>query len=340
MALDVAGNVATTRWDQRVRVYAKADVNEKAAFYGRMMASWNDNSVTYATAGQEGPVYWDYGYFEWTFNPSFKTAVGRLPLATSFSLFNTNGGYDGIRFSYAADKFYGSVAYGDLGSYNTAGMNPQTVGSTAKPVISLDANYKFSKNWTGNFGMYHSTNADKFTGYTSTFNNTTGAFSGTTTFDGGYPFQVYTFGMKGKLSEDWGLTAQYFWNSSAMPSTWNLPDSKYGWAAQLNYKAADAKVVGSWGVALNYRNIKPWAIDLNWISGTFGNSSYGISQIVYGVQGFGATVDYTISKNAVLSFTYENVSTNNTYNTTLAGGTDMNSARYLPYYYLQLNVGF
>jgi hypothetical protein len=339
MALDVDGNTATTRWDQRVRVYAKADVNEKAAFYGRMMASWNDNNVSYATAGQQGPIYWDYGYFEWTMNPSFKVAVGRQALSNSFSFFNLNGGYDALRFTYAADRFYGNVAYGDAGGSVNGGMNPQAIGGTAKPLITLDANYKFSKDWTGNFGMYYSTNADQFTGNLPTMNATTGAFSAYTP-NGGYPFQVYTFGLKGKLAQDWMLTAQYLWNSAPMPAGWNLPDSRNGWAAQLNYKGADAKVVGSWGVAFNYRSIKPWAADLGNISGIFGNSSYAISQIALGVQGFGATVDYTISKNAVLAFTYENVSTNNTFNGSLLGGTGLNSARYLPYYYLQLNVGF
>ena len=204
-----------------------------------------------------------------------------------------------------------------------------------------DANYKFSKAWTGNFGMYYSTNADKFTGVTgSTWNNDTGSYVGTTAYVGGYPFQVYTFGAKGKLSDDFGLTAQYFWNGAQMPGTMNLPDNKNGWAAELAYKGADGMKVGSWGLSVNYRDIKPFTADVAWVSGIFGNSSYGYQQIAYGVKGFGVTADYTISKNAILSFTYESLSTNNTYSSTLNNGTSLNSARYLPYYYMQMNVKF
>jgi hypothetical protein len=110
--------------------------------------------------------------------------------------------------------------------------------------------------------------------------------------------------------------------------------------AELAYKGASAAKVGSWGLKANYRDIKPWAMDLGWVSGVFGNTSYGIAQIAQGVKGFGFTADYTVAKNAILSFTYENVTNNNTNNGTLTNGQDLNNARYLPYYYLQLNVSF
>ena len=338
-ALDAANNTAASRFDERVRVYATADVNDKTKFFGRLMANWSDVS-TYGTSG-ESSVYWDYGYFQWTFEPGFKVAIGRQPLATSWSIFNANGGYDSIRFIFGApsDNFSGSIAYGDLASYNSAAGNPVAFNGASRPVLSVDANYKINKKWTGNFGMYYSTNADKFTGYTVNYNTTTGIGKDFTLLNG-YPFQTYTFGLKGLLAEDWGFTAQYLWNGASMPAGWNLADSKTGWVAELTYKAADFAKVGSWGLALNYRNIKPWTMDLNWVSGIFGNSSYGWHQIVYGVQGFGITANYTISKNAMLSFTYENMSTSNSNNQTLTGGTDLNNARYLPFYYLQMNVNF
>ena len=95
LALDIAGNVAGSRFDQRIRVYAKADLNDKATFYGRMMANWGDNSAakSYTAAGvgtdasgYESSIYWDYGYFQWKFDPSFSFDIGRLATATSFSL--------------------------------------------------------------------------------------------------------------------------------------------------------------------------------------------------------------------------------------------------------------
>ena len=68
-ALDQGGK-AFDRFNQRIRVYTKADLNDKAAFYGRLMAQWTDRPETTQNGNSATDVYWDYGYFEWTQSPS------------------------------------------------------------------------------------------------------------------------------------------------------------------------------------------------------------------------------------------------------------------------------
>ncbi len=151
-------------------------------------------------------------------------------------------------------------------------------------------------------------------------------------YTSGYPFQVYALGFDGKLSQDFKLRAQYFWNTAA-PVTNLTNDAHNGWMAELWYKGADAKKVGSWGLAFNVRDIKPWSLDLTQAAGILGNSlgpNTGVSTIAYGMKGIGFHANYTISKNAVLTATYEALSRNST----------ADSTRLLPFYYIQMNVTF
>ena len=58
---DVDGSKGLSRVDERLRVYAKADLNDKAQFFGRIMSNWND--TTAYNGSSETHLYWDYGYF-------------------------------------------------------------------------------------------------------------------------------------------------------------------------------------------------------------------------------------------------------------------------------------
>ncbi len=314
---DVSGASAASFWDQRLRVYAKADLNDKATFYGRIMANWRDNSG-YNTS-YTSTMYWDYGYFQWTMNPSFKIAVGRQQVIAGQDLFWTNGGYDAVQlmFGAASDRFTAKLGYGDVGTYVSA--NEPAATYVTKPLFLLDANYKFSKDWAANAAMYWSTNADKTTAIT-----TAGAYTN------GYPFQVTNLGVTGKLNEDFKLRANYFWNTAQIVRDSYPDDQHNGWAAELWFRGADKAKVGSWGLYVNYRDVKPFAFDFANASGIFGNSLTASSTIGQGQKGWGVGANYTISKNAVLTATYEKLS--------------YNSAAYsenmLPYYYVQLNVNF
>ena len=330
--LKAGGWTADSYWDQRLRVYAKADLNDKATFYGRIMANWRDTS-TYGTS-YESSMYWDYGYFEWTLTPEFKVAIGRQQIIAAQDLFWTNGGYDAIQVKFGApsDKFQAKLGYGDVGTYTSAGT-PST-GITTKPVFLADLNYKLNKDWSVNGAMYWSTNADKLNiGATAAkFVADWVANPGkqTLSYVGGYPFQVYNFGVRGQLNEDFNLRANYFWNVAQPVKDFYGDDQHNGWMAELWFRGADKAKVGSWGLAVNYRDIKPFAIDLANVSGLMANSLTNNGGIIAGQKGFGFQANYTISKNAVLTATYEKLSYNSSFY----------SENILPFYYLQLNVNF
>ena len=316
-ALDQGGK-AFDRFNQRIRVYTKADLNDKAAFYGRLMAQWTDRPETTQNGNSATDVYWDYGYFEWTQSPSLKVAVGRQQVIAGQDLFWTNGGYDSIQFKFGApsDKFEAKVGYGDVGTYD----QNNSVNSMAKELLLVDATYKFSKMWSLNGTMYWGVNAD------NAVLNTDGTYSN------GYPFQVWQFGVTGKLSDDFKLKAAYFENTADAVDKQDPNNDHSGWMAELWFKGADKSKVGSWGIGASYRELDPWSIDLGNVSGTLGNSMTSSSSIAQGQKGWALQANYTFSKNAVLTATYEALKTNNS---GLLGDKD-----YKPFFYLQMNMSF
>ncbi len=158
-ATDQNGNVAHSFWDQRLRIYAKADVNDKVSFNGRIMANWRDRSE-YGNS-YEASMYWDYGFFEWKFAPNMKMAIGRQQIIGAYALLWTNGGYDAVQFMLGApsDRLQIKIGYGDVGTYTSAGS--PLVNRMTKPVLLADVNYMANKNWKFNAAAYYSTNADK-----------------------------------------------------------------------------------------------------------------------------------------------------------------------------------
>lgn len=303
-------SLTNSRFNQRIRVYAKADLNEKAAFYGRLMAEWTDRPGNLQN-NQGTDVYWDFGYFEWTMDPAWKVAVGRQQIIAGQDMFWTNGGFDAIQFKFGApsDKFKAKLGYGDVGTYNNYGTsNPPSVATIAKELALVDMTYQFSKDWSGNAAAYWATNADV------------------------YPFQVWTLGFTGKLGNDFTLRGAYFANAAslAQDAADALGVNPNGWYLDLWYKGANRAKVGSWGLNVNYRDVKTAAIDWGNVSGVFGNSmTSGLA--ITGVKGWGFQGNYTISKNAVLTATYETLTQN--------GGWMFNS-KIAPFYYVQLNVNF
>ena len=170
-------------------------------------------------------------------------------------------------FGAPSDNFKAKLGYGDVGTYASAG-NPVSNVLT-KPVWLLDLNYKVNKDWSVNGAMYYATNAGDAT--LTGINPATGNI----TYTDGYPFQVYNLGFVGKLSQDFKWTANYFWNAASVVADAFPDDQHTGWMTEVWYKGADRAKVNSWGLAVNYREIKPFAIDLANVSGMMGNSMTG-----------------------------------------------------------------
>ena len=327
---DTNGNTAVGEWNQRVRIYAKADVNDKVSFIGRWMAAFD--SLTQADGRSSTDFYWDYAYFQFNFGPAFKLNVGRQGIGSGTAgLFNANGGYDAVtaQFGGPSDKLYGKIGYGELAGYSQAYKlnddKDKVVNTTqAKPIFLADLYYKFNKDVVGNFSVYYGTDADK-AALTTKSSKLTGAYTN------GYPFQVYNFGVAANLNEDWKFKGSYFWNAATKVSDAFTNDAHNGWMGTLQYKGADAAKVGSWGAYVTYRDIKPFAIDMFQVSGQLGNSlASNNNDNLYGQKGWGLQADYTISKNAILTATYEALNRN----------SNADSTKLLPFYYVQLNITF
>ena len=328
-----------SRFNQRIRIYTKADLNDKAAFYGRLMAEWTDRPDSMGSGTQGTEVYWDFGYFEWTFNPGLKVAVGRQQVIGAMDMFWTNGGYDGVQFKFGgpSDKLQAKIGYGDVGSYaNYATSTPPQTAKIARELLLADVNYKISDKWALNAAAYWMTNDKKFGAYTfpsdpwNIYNhiNALGAAIAPNAF------QVWTVGFQGKLSDDFKLKAAYVQNASSRAKDINNAlgfKDPNGWYGEVWYKGADRAKVGSWGLSVNYRNFAPFALDWANASGVFNNSMTGMNTYL-GVKGWGFQGNYTISKNAVLTATYESLKRN-----TGHGFLDRSVE---PFYYVQLNVNF
>lgn len=315
-----SGSTNNSRFQQRLRINAVADLNDKAKFYGRLSTEWTDNPQAGYTTNTD--VFWDYGYFEYTFGPSFKASIGRHYLAAAYNLFWTNGGYDGVQFTFGgpSDKFQAKFAYGDVGAYkgneNTVTYNPVTLKNEvgydkSKEVLLVDLNYSFSKNFALNGALYNASDS---------------AYNGT---GKGYPFQVWTLGFTSQLSNDFKFGGAYFANTASYAKNYDSGTDPNGYYLDLWYKGADKSKPGSWGLNVNYRDVKPYAIDWDQVSGVFGNSLTS-GNTALGVKGFGFQANYTLSKNTVLTATYESLSRNN--------GVDTSKLK--PFYYVQLNYNF
>ncbi len=308
---DDSSKASDSAFGQRIRVYAKADLNDKASFYGRLASEWTSSKTDGTT--QNADIIWDYGYFEWTFNPNLKFDIGRLGLNGAYSMFNTNGGYDGMQFLYNNGKFNGKLAYGDAGNYkgDTGKVTDDKTGvGTSKEILFLDMNYKLTDKFAINGAWYNAANSKK------------------------YNYQIWTLGFQAKLSDDFTLTSAYLNNYNKEAKAKNHNKTPDGWYADLWYKGADKAKVGSWGLNLNYRNVKAYALDFNHVSGVFANDMI-TGPSTKGSKGWGFQANYTISKNAILTATYETLNQNG-YD---ASGNSV-TTKYKPFYYVQLNVWF
>lgn len=310
--------VSGSRFQQRMRINAQADLNDKATFYGRMATEWTNNPGNDGINNtQNTDITWDFGYFKWNFTPSFAASFGRHQIIGGYNLFWTNGGYDGVQFYFggAADRFNAKVAYGDVGNYkadtgtvtalNTVPATSKTGIGQSKELLFVDANYKFSDRFSVNGVYYGAANTDL------------------------YAYQIWSVGMQAKLATDFTLTGAYFQNTAQIAKDADPGTDPNGWYADLWYKGANKAKVGTWGLNVNYRNVKPYAIDGDNVSGVFGNSLVSNGK-TFGYKGWGFQANYTISKNAVMTATYETLSRNRS--------TD--DSKLNPFYYLQMNVSF
>ena len=332
---------AQNAWNQRIRLNAVADVNDKVQFVGRIaydstkgLANGDTNSDSASPAFD-----WEIGKFVFKYNPTSFLTVGRWdPQMGNGFVYGVSGKTDGIAINFG-DPLKVQIGYGDFQGKSSAFF--RTADSTQNTTVAGDTTKYATQTNTAPRTAYW---ADLTYGVNKDWSLFGTAFIATDLKQ--YPIQLYGLGAQGKLNADFTFKGNYAWNTANEAKVAFGDENKVAWAAQLQFKGADKAKVGSWGLYVNYRDIKPGSLDGGLASGILGND-IGLSTyngVLYGMKGWGFQADYTISKNDIMTATYLSMNRNKSVDNTgvvgaLNGGAADTSA-IAGMWYLQANFWF
>lgn len=279
-------------FDQRIRFYVDGNVNEKVAFKSRLTLS-NVSNDELKTAEDKSFTF-DYGYF------NFKNviggadlSVGRHDLVIGYSLVSDiSGGYDGVKAYFGGDKVKAIVGYGDISSRTGSVKADGSLGA-----VGVD---KGLDNGVGKGDIQVTTAEIKYTPSNNFQTIGTVYYSNTN----GYNYEVYGLGAKAKLDSNFTLTGEYATNESSKLAA-NADD--HAWNAMLGYKGANRANPGSFGVFVNYKKFGKNALDYKMNSNPVFQGISDTYMLSNGVKGLGYGVNYTLSKNVVVTATYEDL---------------------------------
>jgi len=289
-------------FQERIRIYTQADLNDKLEFQGRISAEHtsNENRKPWLDSGSvTNPITWDYGKFIFKdVKPHINVELGRSELLLGQGLVAaTDGGFDSIRVTVGG-KINGFYAYGDIAPATGAPFN--YVADAGSPP---DMEY---------FSHPRAANVSALNLNWSPNDNLTLSGSALYSHSYWYPYQIFAIGFVSKLN-DFTLTAEGAKNFNKDKFEFPYKDDKTAWMTSLWYKGAQKNIKGSWGVYLDYRDIGSGAIDgklsiLNGLDPEWpANTGYGYWST--GVKGIGYGFNYTLSKNAVVTGSLERLKT-------------------------------
>ena len=280
------------KFDQRFRLYIDGDVNKNVTFKSRFAVSNVSNDDT--KAGSDNSFTFDYGYFNLKdVIGSADLSIGRHDLVMGYSLVSDiTGGYDGVKAYFGGDKVKAIVGYGDISSrvgaetYNAAGTTMYTKTSA-------------QENHVNGSDIEVTTAEIKYTPSNSFQTIGTVYYSNTK----GYNYEVYGLGAKAKLDKNFTLTGEYATNEASNLTT----KDDNAWNAMLGYKGANRANPGSFGVFVNYKKFGASAIDYTLNSNPVFQGINDEYTRENGVKGLGYGINYTFSKNFVVTATYEDL---------------------------------
>lgn len=284
------------RFQERIRLYAQAEVSEKTEFIGRISAEHNSGEnfcgLLDNDTSRKSVLTWEIGKFvyrepgrDWSFE------IGRSDLTLGQGLVaKTDGGFDSIRFSFrnADNTLQSFYAYGDIAAATGRPFNWDVDNKDRSATVSVaNVTWTPNENWTITAaGLYsHSLY---------------------------YPYKVFSLGAKVKL-QDWTLIVDAARNTSSQrfgDEKFNRFD-KSAWMSTLWYKGADRRQQGTWGAFISYEDIGSRAIDgrLSVLEELATKSEFSSLYGYWhtGVKGFSFGFNYTVDKNVVLSATIKNL---------------------------------
>jgi hypothetical protein len=267
------------KFDQRLRIYVDGEVNKNVTFKSRlaMQNVSNDDTVK----ASDDKFSFDYGYFNFKdVVGSADLSIGRHDLVMGYSLISDiTGGYDGVKAYLGGDKVKAIVGYGDISNRVSAASPDNHVGaSTDVHVTTAEIKYTPSNSFQTIGTVYYS--------------NTNG-----------YNYEVYGLGAKAKLDKNFTLTGEYATNEAD-----NLYSSDdHAWNAMLGYKGANRANPKSFGLFVNYKKFGASALDYKMNSNPVFQGISDTFVLQNGNKGLGYGVNYTFSKNFVVTATYEDL---------------------------------
>jgi len=267
------------KFDQRLRIYVDGEVNKNVTFKSRLaMQNVSNDDTAKAT---DDKFSFDYGYFNFKdVVGNADLSVGRHDLVMGYSLISDiTGGYDGVKAYLGGDKVKAIVGYGDISNRVSAASPDNHVGAaTDVHVTTAEIKYTPSNSFQTIGTVYYS--------------NTNG-----------YNYEVYGLGAKAKLDKNFTLTGEYATNEAD-----NLYSSDdHAWNAMLGYKGANRANPKSFGLFVNYKKFGASALDYKMNSNPVFQGISDTFVLQNGNKGLGYGVNYTFSKNFVVTATYEDL---------------------------------
>jgi len=292
---------------ERIRLYAKANVSEKMEFSGRISAESTSSELfktsvcnpTDNDTSRKSTLNWEIGKFTFK-NPgrNWSVELGRSDLFIGQGLMaDTNGGFDSVRINFNPDAttgIKGFYAYGDIAAATGLPFNWDDIRQDRGANVSVvNVVWSPNDNWTITGASLYS-----HSHY--------------------YPYKIFSLGARGHY-QDWTLIAEAARNTSDQrfgDEHYNTFD-KSAWMSTLWYKGADKKIEGSWGAFADYRDIGSRALDgrlstLEELATTKCESPCRNGYWHTGVKGFGLGFNYTVTKNAILTATIKQLKTQET----------------------------
>lgn len=275
-----------SRTDDRLRLYMKADINDKTAFDGAIMAKRHNEFGT--TTKDDNKVARAAIIVNDINSTGTTLTLGRqagVKLGATGYFLDTWGMVDGARLTFG-NTVKVNVGYADFAAATKATPNsvPETAATAdSHPFVISEAYF---------------INADVKTSKATTVS---GAYLKET--NGGVNnFDVYVLGFNSKFSPKWSMAADYVRNTDF------AADDRDGMVARVFYKGANKSVPHSWGVIAeydkwetgsfptwsDYANASLLPIHSNDINGVMKGQDTGNEFI-------GLTVQYTPAKNIVMS---------------------------------------
>jgi hypothetical protein len=260
----------------RTRVNLDGTINNNWSYYGRLEAN-TDLKGDSADRGSDSNVRMDNVYVKGQIGGTTAT-IGR------FDYFLNNGlmidsTLNGVNFEFGnvlkANAFYGKDNNKDVWGNDKVAMKDYL------EVTGLGLSYAASKATTLNGGYYQFKDKDN-----------SGYLTGATTDD---TMKVWEAGFKTQVAPNWSLSGSYGKSDA------DTEDSAY--YAEIGYKGADKKKVGSYGAWVNYRNLEANAAPKTTLDGAYTS----LGQQGYGAKGYELGFNYTPVLNTVLRVKYANL---------------------------------